>query len=146
MPTGKNRDRVVASVIGREGTHNCQAVCSLGKLGQCAAKPNARQLGSNLSGATSVVRSDIDFRVEGLDLGRAALQEQKDNRFVPEYITVHGGLGLGRPEAGHCQAAQASDTEKVAASQEGRAVRKPGVSDGQHRLGAYSVDSQDFHD
>ena len=84
---------VVPPIIGGERAHDRHAVGSLRHLGEGSAEPDTRQVGLDLTGATANVSWNIKFGVKGLDLGRPALQEEEDDRFL--FVEIPPGCGLG---------------------------------------------------
>ena len=75
---------IVTTIVAGEGTHDSQAMGTLGQLRQRAAEPNTWNRRLDLAGATAVVTGDVDLGVEGFDLRRATLQKQKDDGLVLE--------------------------------------------------------------
>ena len=84
---------VVRSIIGGEGAYHRHPVGPLCHLGEGSAEPDTRQIGPDLSGTAADVGGNIELWIEGLDLWRSTLQEQKYDRLLFVYIPPGGGLG-----------------------------------------------------
>ena len=86
------RLEVVVAVAGPVGADDCELVGQLRQAREGAAEGDAGQRGGDLAGDAADAVRGRHLGVEGLDLGRPAVQEQEDDRLAR-------GQRFGRPAA-----------------------------------------------
>ena len=128
---GQQRVGIVSGITRGKRSNNGQPIGSLGQLRKRRTKSHSGQPGRDLADATADAARGIHVRVETLDLGRAALEEQQHHGLVTS-PTWRVGNRTRVQQPRHCQGpgSKAADAEKLTSSR--LAPPKTGISNDQH--------------
>ena len=110
-------------IAGHVRSNNCQAVGESRKFGKRGTESDAGERGANLAGGTAGLDRRIHMRVEGLDLARPAVKEEKDDAAIGCRTRFRGQCAT---RSAKCEAAERHrpNAEKVAAAESTRIVKR----------------------